>query len=76
MLSKQPNISLLYSPYSGCRGQQVGWLMSDDWSQGMPNDTRTAFQAAASEATGKWRDALAEAGRKVSRTPVSMVNRA
>lgn len=65
ILSKQPNLALLDSPYSGCRGQQVGWLMSEEWDQGMPDDTKTAFRAAAAEATEKWRHALAEAGRKV-----------
>jgi TRAP-type C4-dicarboxylate transport system substrate-binding protein len=50
--------------------------MSDEWSQGMSDDTRTAFRAAAAEATEKWRQALAEAGKKVSQTPISTVNRA
>lgn len=40
--------------------------MSDEWSQGMSDDTRTAFQAAASEATETWRHALAEVSENVS----------
>jgi len=66
ILSKQPNVTLLDSPYSGCRGQQVGWLMSDEWHQSMSDNTKTAFRAAAAEATEKWKHALAEAGRKAS----------
>jgi hypothetical protein len=46
--------------------------MSDDWSQGMPDSIRTTFQAAAAEATEKWRHALAEAGKNVSKMSVKV----
>lgn len=72
ILSKQPNISMLEAPCSGCRGQQVGWLMSDGWKDGMSDDTQTAFRAAAAEATEKWRNALTEAGKQVSFRPIRM----
>jgi len=40
--------------------------MSDEWDQGISDDTQTAFRAATAEATGKWQHALAEAARKAS----------
>jgi hypothetical protein len=38
----------------------------------MPEDIRIAFQAAAAEATEKWRHALAEAGKNVSKMSVEV----
>lgn len=58
ILSKQPKLELLDSPYSACRGKQVDWLLSEEWHKGMPEAIHAAFNESAQEATTRWREAL------------------
>lgn len=66
MLSKQSRLELLSNPYSGCRGKQVEWLISDDWEQGMSDAAYSEFQASARKATALWQEALVQSQRRVS----------
>lgn len=65
ILSQQKKLVFLNGTFSECRGAQVGWLMSEDWAESVPEETSKALEEKASLGEKKWRDALEEAEKAV-----------
>lgn len=65
ILSQQKRVSFLNGTFSECRGAQVGWLMSESWSESVPTETSKALEDKAAAGKKKWHDALQEAEKAV-----------
>ncbi|KAK8102225.1 hypothetical protein PG984_015371 [Apiospora sp. TS-2023a] len=64
ILSKQPNLVIADNAFGPARGAQVEWLMGETWSDGMPEDLRSAFDTGIEKGVATWRSAHQDAQDK------------
>ena len=69
ILSTQLNVKLLDHALAPGRGPQIQWLTSKNYTEGIAEDTRIAFEAEIEKGLNKWQEALNDAKDKVGPLP-------